>query len=45
MSATKTEKTSPSTAANLVERYRPVGLKAVLAAALQSKPKPIKKPA
>jgi len=32
-------------AAELVKQYRPLGLKAVLAAALQVKPKPIKKPA
>jgi len=45
MPATKTDKTSPRAAANLVEQYRPLGLKAVLAAALQIKPKPVKKPA
>ncbi|WP_200953657.1 MULTISPECIES: hypothetical protein [Rhizobium/Agrobacterium group] len=45
MPATKTEGNSPRAAANLVEQYRPLGLKAVLAAALQIKPKPVKKPA
>ncbi|WP_164491902.1 MULTISPECIES: hypothetical protein [unclassified Rhizobium] len=44
MPGTKTDKNSPRTAANLVEQYRPLGLKAVLAAALQVKPKPVKKP-
>lgn len=32
-------------AAELIEQYRPLGLKAVLAAAMQVKPKPAKKPA
>ncbi|WP_200951810.1 hypothetical protein [Rhizobium sp. Leaf453] len=44
MPGTKTDKNSPRTAANLVEQYRPLGLRAVLAAALQVKPKPVKKP-
>ncbi len=45
MPGTKTDKNSPRTAANLVEQYRPLGLKAVLAAALQVKAKPVRKPA
>jgi hypothetical protein len=45
MPGKKTDKNSPRDAANLVEKYRPLGLKAVLAAALQVKPKPVKKPA
>ncbi|MCV9965883.1 hypothetical protein OIU34_28840 [Pararhizobium sp. BT-229] len=45
MPGKKTDKNSPRAAANLVEQYRPLGLKAVLAAALQIKPKPVKKPA
>ncbi|MBW9066047.1 hypothetical protein JNB71_22320 [Rhizobium herbae] len=45
MPGKKTDKHSPREAANLVEQYRPLGLKAVLAAALQVKPKPVKKPA
>ncbi|WP_200952150.1 hypothetical protein [Rhizobium sp. Root482] len=45
MPAPKTDKNSPRPAADLVEQYRPLGLKAVLAAALQVKPKPIKKAA
>ncbi|HEV7304571.1 hypothetical protein [Ensifer sp.] len=38
MKAAKTKDTVKS--ANLVEQYRPLGLKAVLAAALQAKAKP-----
>jgi hypothetical protein len=45
MPGTKNDKNSPRAAANLVEQYRPLGLKAVLAAALQVKAKPVKKPA
>jgi hypothetical protein len=45
MPGKKTDKHSPREAANLVAQYRPLGLRAVLAAALQVKPKPVKKPA
>ncbi|WP_275790046.1 hypothetical protein [Pararhizobium gei] len=45
MSADKIEKQGErKAAAQLVEQYRPLGLKAVLAAAMQVKPKPAKKP-
>lgn len=42
MTAKKSDKAEKRPTANLVEQYRPLGLKAVLAAALQLKPK--KKP-
>jgi len=42
MSGIKTDKKSPRQAESLVEQYRPLGLKAVLAAALQVKKKPVK---
>lgn len=45
MSANKIEKHGERVAAaELVEQYRPLGLKAVLAAAMQVKPKPAQKP-
>ena len=44
MRASESDKKSPRPAADLVDQYRPLGLKAVLAAALQVKPKPAKTP-
>lgn len=46
MSGNKLDKHGERVAATqLIEQYRPLGLKAVLAAATQVKPKPVKKPA
>ena len=46
MSGNKMDKHGERVAATeLIEQYRPLGLKAVLAAAMQVKPKPAKKPA
>ncbi len=42
MPGIKTDKKSPRAAQDLVNQYRPLGLKAVLAAALQVKQKPAK---
>jgi hypothetical protein len=44
MTVQKSDKAEKRPTANLIEQYRPLGLKAVLAAALQLKPKPKKKP-
>ncbi|WP_175552102.1 hypothetical protein [Pararhizobium antarcticum] len=44
MSGINSDKKSPRPAENLVQQYRPLGLKAVLAAALQVKKKPVMAP-